>query len=208
MGVALLAAQPGALTVHPSLPVKNVREFIALAKKSPGTINYSSSGNGSAPHLSMALLVAMTGIKLVHVPYKGGAPQVTALVSGETQASLATVSTVLVHIQSGRLRALGVSSAKRSGVLPDVPTIAESGVPGYEMSPWIGVFTPAGTSKDIVNRLNAEINKALKTPEVSQLLASQALDALGSTPEEFDARIRADYDKYAKLIKLTGAQVD
>jgi len=208
MGVALLAAQPGALTVHPSLPVKNVREFIALAKKSPGTINYSSSGNGSAPHLSMALLVAMTGIKLVHVPYKGGAPQVTALVSGETQASLATVSTVLVHIQSGRLRALGVSSAKRSGVLPDVPTIAESGVPGYEMSPWIGVFTPAGTPKDIVNRLNAEINKALKTPEVSQLLASQALDALGSTPEEFDARIRADYDKYAKLIKLTGAQVD
>jgi len=208
MGVALLAAQPGALTVHPSLPVKNVREFIALAKKSPGTINYSSSGNGSAPHLSMALLVAMTGIKLVHVPYKGGAPQVTALVSGETQASLATVSTVLVHIQSGRLRALGVSSGKRSGVLPDVPTIAESGVPGYEMSPWIGVFTPAGTSKDIVNRLNAEINKALKTPEVSQLLASQALDALGSTPEEFDARIRADYDKYAKLIKLTGAQVD
>ncbi len=208
MGVALLAAQPGALTVHPSLPVKNVREFIALAKKSPGTINYSSSGNGSAPHLSMALLVAMTGIKLVHVPYKGGAPQVTALVSGETQASLATVSTVLVHIQSGRLRALGVSSAKRSGVLPDVPTIAESGVPGYEMSPWIGVFTPAGTSKDIVNRLNGEINKALKTPEVSQLLASQALDALGSTPEEFDARIRADYDKYAKLIKLTGAQVD
>ena len=208
MGVALLAAQPGALTVHPSLPVKNVREFIALAKKSPGTINYSSSGNGSAPHLSMALLVAMTGIKLVHVPYKGGAPQVTALVSGETQASLATVSTVLVHIQSGRLRALGVSSAKRSGVLPDVPTIAESGVPGYEMSPWIGVFTPAGTPKDIVNRLNGEINKALKTPEVSQLLASQALDALGSTPEEFDARIRADYDKYAKLIKLTGAQVD
>jgi tripartite-type tricarboxylate transporter receptor subunit TctC len=208
MGVALLAAQPGALTVHPSLPVKNVREFIALAKKSPGTINYSSSGNGSAPHLSMALLVAMTGIKLVHVPYKGGAPQVTALVSGETQASLATVSTVLVHIQSGRLRALGVSSAKRSGVLPDVPTIAESGVPGYEMSPWIGVFTPAGTPKDRVNRLNAEINKALKTPEVSQLLASQALDALGSTPEEFDARIRADYDKYAKLIKLTGAQVD
>jgi len=207
-GVALLAAQPGALTVHPSLPVKTVKEFIALAKARPGTINYSSSGNGSAPHLSMALLVAMTGINIVHVPYKGGAPQVTALVSGETQASLATVSTVLVHVQSGRLRVLGVSSAKRSGTLPDVPTIAEAGVPGYEMSPWIGVFVPAATPKDIIIRLNAEINKALKSTDVSQLLASQALDALGGTPEEFDARIKVDYDKYGKLIKLTGAKVD
>ena len=207
-GAALLAAQPGALTVHPSLPVKTVGEFIALAKARPGTINYSSSGNGSAPHLSMALLVAMAGINIVHVPYKGGAPQVTALVSGETQTSLATVSTVLVHVQSGRLRALGVSSSKRSGTLPGVPTIAESGVPGYEMSPWIGVFVPATTPRDIINRLNAEVNRALKLPEVSQLLASQALDALSSTPEEFDARIRADYEKYAKLIKLTGARVE
>ena len=207
-GVALLAAQPGALTVHPSLPVKTVKEFIALAKARPGTINYSSSGNGSAPHLSMALLVAMTGINVVHVPYKGGAPQVTALVSGETQASLATVSTVLVHVQSGRLRALGVSSAKRSGTLPNVPTIAEAGVPGYEMSPWIGVFAPAAMPRDLINRLNAEINKALKSPDVSQLLASQALDALGGTPEEFDGRIKVDYEKYGKLIKLTGARVD
>lgn len=207
-GVVQMAAQPGALTVHPSLPVKTVKDFIALAKSRPGTINYSSSGNGSAPHLSMALLVAMTGISIVHVPYKGGAPQVTALVSGETQASLATVSTVLSHVQSGRLRALGVSSAKRSGVMPEVPTIADSGVPGYEMSPWIGVFVSSATPRDILVRLNLEINKALKSPEVSQLLASQALDALGGTPEEFDARIRADYEKYAKLIKLTGAKVD
>ena len=207
-GVALLAAQPGALTVHPSLPAKTVKEFIALAKARPGTINYSSSGNGSAPHLSMALLVAMTGINLVHVPYKGGAPQVTALVSGETQASLATVSTVLVHVQSGRLRAIGVSSNKRTSTLPDVRTIAESGVPGYEMSPWIGVFVPAATPKDLIAKLNSEVNKALKSPDVSQLLASQALDALGGTPEEFDARIKADYEKYGKLIKLTGAKVD
>ncbi|MDB5811044.1 MAG: hypothetical protein JWN94_3166 [Betaproteobacteria bacterium] len=208
VGVALLAAQPGALTIHPSLPVKSVKEFIALAKARPGTINYSSSGNGSAPHLSMALLVSMTGINIVHVPYKGGAPQVTALVSGETQASLATVSTVLVHVQSGRLRAIGVSSAKRTGTMPDVPTIGESGVPGYEMSPWIGVFAPTGTSKDIIARLNSEVNKALKSPDVNQLLASQALDALGGTPEEFDVRIKADYEKYGKLIKLTGAKVD
>ncbi|MCE9639024.1 MAG: tripartite tricarboxylate transporter substrate binding protein [Betaproteobacteria bacterium] len=207
-GVALLAAQPGALTVHPSLPVKTVKDFIALAKNRPGTINYSSSGNGSAPHLSMALLVSMSGINIVHVPYKGGAPQVTALVSGETQASLATVSTVLVHVQSGRLRTLGVSSAKRTATMPDVPTIAEAGVPGYEMSPWIGVFVPAATPRELIVRLNGEINKALKSPDVSQLLASQALDALGGTPEEFDARIKLDYEKYAKLIKLTGAKVD
>ena len=207
-GVALLAAQPGVLTVHTSLPVKNTKEFIALAKKHPGTINYSSSGNGSAPHLSMALLVAMSGINVVHVPYKGGALQVTALVSGETQASLATVATVLTHVQSGRLRAIGVSSVKRSGLLPEVATIAESGVPGYEMSPWIGVFVPAATPREIIARLNAEINKALKSPDVSQLLAGLALDAWSSTPEEFDTRIKADYDKYAKLIKLTGAKVE
>ncbi len=207
-GVALLAAQPGVLTVHPSLPVKSVMEFIALAKSKPGQINYSSSGNGSAPHLSMALLIAMTGIKLVHIPYKGGGPQVTALVSGETQASLATISTVLTHIHAGRLRPLGVSSANRSGALPNIRTIAESGVPGYEMNPWIAVFAPAGTPKDIVIRLNAEINKALKLPDVSQNLASQALDPWSSTPEEFDARLKVDYEKYAKLIKLTGAHVD
>jgi tripartite-type tricarboxylate transporter receptor subunit TctC len=207
-GVGLLAAQPGALTVHPALPVKTVKEFIALARARPGQIFYSSSGNGSAPHLSMALFTQMAGINLVHVPYKGGAPQVTALVSGETQSSLATISTVLVHINSGRLRALGVSGAKPSPTLPGVPTIAESGVPGYEMSPWIGVFVPAGTPREIINRLNAEINKALKTPEVSQSLANQALDAWSSTPEEFDLRLKADYEKYAKLIAATGAKVE
>jgi tripartite-type tricarboxylate transporter receptor subunit TctC len=143
--VGLLSAQPGVLTIHPSLPVKSVREFIALAKSKPGQILYSSSGNGSAPHLSMALFVSMAGIDIVHVPYKGGVPQVTALVSGETQASLATISTVITHIRNGRLRPLGVSSAKRSKTLPHVPTISEAGVPGYEMAPWIGVFAPAGT---------------------------------------------------------------
>ena len=208
VGVALLAAQPGALTVHPSLPAKSVKEFIALAKSRPGQINYSSSGNGSAPHLSMALFISMTGIKLVHIPYKGGGPQVTALMSGETQASLATISTVLAHINAGRLRALGVSSANRSGVLPGVPTIAESGVPGYEMNPWIAVFAPAGTPKDIISRLNAEINKALKHPDVSLSLANQALDPWSATPEEFDARLRGDYEKYARLIKLTGATIE
>jgi tripartite-type tricarboxylate transporter receptor subunit TctC len=206
--VGMLAAQPGALTVHPSLPAKSVKDFIALARAQPGQINYSSSGNGSAPHLSMALLTSMAGIDLVHIPYKGGAPQVTALVAGETQASLATISTVIVHVKSGRLRALGVSSAKRSALLPEAPTIAESGVPGYEMNPWIAVYAPANTPRAIIDRLNGEILKALKLPDVAQSLTNQALDPWPSTPEEFGARIKVDYEKYGKLIKLTGAKVD
>ena len=207
-GIGLLANQPGVLTVHPALPVKSVKEFIALAKSRPGQINYSTSGNGSAPHMAMALFAVMAGVQLVHVPYKGGAPQVTALVSGETQASLATISTVLPHIRSGRLRALAVSSGKRSSALPDLPTIAAAGVPGYEMSPWVAAFAPAGTPKAIIDKLNAEINRALKNPDVVQGLTNQAIDAWSSTPEEFDARLKTDYDKYARLIKLTGAAVE
>ena len=206
--VALLSAQPGVLTVHPSLPVKSVREFVALAKSRPGQILYSSSGNGSAPHLSMALFVSMAGINIVHVPYKGGVPQVTALVSGETQSSLATISTVIAHIQNGILRPLGVSAAKPTKVLPGIPTIADSGVPGYEMAPWIGVFAPAGTPRTIVERLNAEVNKALAQPDIVQKLESQALDPWPSTPEEFSARLKTDFDKYAKLIRLSGAKIE
>ena len=207
-GVSLLSAQPGALTAHPSLPVKNVKEFIALAKSKPGQILYSSSGNGSAPHLQMALFTSMAGIKLVHVPYKGGAPQVTALVAGEAQVSFATIGTVINQIKAGKLRALGVGSAKRTKQLPDVPTISESGVPGYEMNPWIGMFVPAGTPKPIIDKLNAEINKAFATQDVIQKLEAQALDPWTSTPEEFNARLKADYEKYGKLIKLTGAKVE
>jgi tripartite-type tricarboxylate transporter receptor subunit TctC len=207
-GVTLIGAQPGALVVHPSLPAKSVREFIALAKAGPGRINYSSSGNGSAPHLSMALFIAMTGINLVHIPYKGGTPQVLALVSGETQASIGNIVTVLTQIRSGRLRALGVTSLKRSGVLPDVPAIAEAGVPGYEMSLWVGAFAPAGTPREIIDRLNGEINKVVKRADVLQSFAEQGIDPWHSTPEEFEARLKADYEKYAKLIKLTGAKVE
>ena len=206
--VGLLTAQPTALTVHPSLPAKSVKGFIALAKARPNEILYSTAGNGSAPHLAMALFASMTGISVVHVPYKGGGPQVIALVSGETQASLAVVASVIAHIKGGRLRALGVSSARRSGAMPDVPTIAEAGVPGYEMSPWIAVFAPAGTPKPIVDKLNTEINKVLKLPDVAQSLSGQGLDPWPGTPEEFSARLRADYEKYGRLIKLTGARID
>ena len=156
----------------------------------------------------MALLTSMTGINLVHIPYKGGAPQVTALMGGEAQASLATISTVITHVKSGRLRALGVSSAKRSGMMPDVPTIAEAGVPGYEMSPLIGVYVPANTPKAIIDKLNAESNKALKHPDVANSLTNQVLDPQPSTPEEFAQRIKVDYEKYGKLIRATGMKID
>lgn len=207
-GVGMLSAQPGVLTVHPSLPVKNVKEFIALAKAKPGQINYSSSGSGSAPHLQMALLISMTGIDIVHVPYKGGAPQVTALLAGETQASFATVGTVINQIRAGKLRPLGLGSTKASKALPGVPTLDESGVKGYDMSPWIGVFAPAGTPRPIIDRLNAEINKALAVPDVIQKLENQALDAAPSTVDQFNTVLKTDYEKYGKLIKITGAKVE
>lgn len=207
-GVGMLSAQPGVLTVHPSLPVKTAKEFIALAKSKPGQINYSSSGNGSAPHLQMALLISMTGINIVHVPYKGGAPQVTALMAGETQASFATVGTVITHIRNGKLRPLGLGSTRPSKALPGVPTLAESGVPGYDMSPWIGVFAPAGTPKAVIDRLNSEINRALALPDVVKTLENQALDPSPGTVDQFNAAIKADYEKYGKLIKMTGARIE
>ena len=207
-GVAMLVSQPGVLTVHPSLPAHSVKAFIALAKSRPGQIFYSSSGNGSAPHLSMALFISMAGINIVHVPYKGGAQQVTALVAGEAQASLATVSTVIEQIRAGKLRPLGVNSLQRVAVLPDTPPISQAGVPGYEMSPWIGVFAPAGTPRAIVDRLHAEIGKILRMPEVTQNLSNQALEPSVASVDQFNAIIRADYDKYGKLIRLAGARVE
>lgn len=207
-GIGMLSAQPGVLTVHPSLPVRTPKEFVALAKSKPGQINYSSSGNGSAPHLQMALLISMTGINITHVPYKGGAPQVTALLAGETQASFATVGTVITHIRGGKLRPLGLGSTRPSKALPGVPTLDEAGVKGYDMSPWIGVFAPANTPRPVIDRLNAEINKALALPDVIKSLENQALDAAPSTVDQFNAVLKTDYDKYGKLIKLTGAKVE
>ncbi|MCW5605214.1 MAG: tripartite tricarboxylate transporter substrate binding protein [Burkholderiales bacterium] len=207
-GVGMLSSQVGVLTVHPSLPVKNAREFIALAKSRPGQINYSSSGNGSAPHLQMALLISMTGINITHVPYKGGTPQVTALLAGETQASFATVGTVINHIRNDKLRPLGLGSTKPSKALPGVPTIAEAGVPGYNMSPWIAVFAPAGTPKAIVDRLNGEINKVLAMPDIIKRLENQALDPAPGTVAQLEEIIRVDYEKYGKLIAMTGAKIE
>ena len=202
--IAFLSAQPAVLVTHPSLPVKSVREFIALAKKQPGQINYASSGNGSSPHLAMALFTTSANINLVHVPFRGGPPAFTSLLAGETQASIATLPNALPHINGGRVRALGVTTAKRVSSAPNLPTIGESGLLGYEMNPWISLFAPAGLRREVVDRINSAINKALVEPEVAKIMVGQGLEPWVGTPEQLAARMRVDLEKFAKLIKAIG----
>jgi len=208
VGITSLARQVGILVVHPSLPVKTVKEFIALGRARPNQIVYASSGNGSYVHLAMALVGSMAGIKLNHVPYKGGGPAALSIVSGETQAMLATIGSVLPQIQAGKLRPLGVTSDDRVKQFPNVPTIAESGVPGYEFTAWIGAFAPARTPAAVVNKINAEIRKAISDPKVAEQLSAQTLDPMPMSPAEFAKRLKSDYDKYARLMKETGARID
>ncbi|MGZ8264508.1 MAG: tripartite tricarboxylate transporter substrate-binding protein, partial [Burkholderiales bacterium] len=169
---------------------------------------YSSSGNGSFVHLSMAMFAAMAGIKMIHVPYKGGGPSSISIASGETQAQMGTVGAVIQQVKQNRVRALAVTSERRVDAFPDLPTIAEAGVPGYEFTAWIGTFAPAGTPKPIVDRLNTEITKVLRMPDVAQNLKSQTLEPMIMTPEQFARRLKTDYDKYEKVVKLTGAKID
>jgi len=206
VGVTTLARQVGMLVVHPSLPTKSVKEFITLAKARPGEINYASAGNGSFVHLTMALFASVTNSKMVHVPYRGGGPAGTALIAGETQAMIATIGSLFPHIKSNRVRPLGVTSDKRTDQFPDVPAIAET-VPGYEFTAWVGCFAPAGTPRPIVDRLNAELKKALADPGVASKLTVQTLDPMHMTPEQFAARLKSDYDKYEKVIRISGAKI-
>ena len=208
IGVTPLAVQVGMLAVHPSLPVKSVKEFIALAKARPGEIIYGSSGNGSFVHLTMALFNSMTGTRMVHVPYKGGGPASIGIASGETQAMIATIGALLPQIAAKQVRPLAVTSAVRVKQFPEIPTIAEAGVPGYELTAWIGLFVPAGTPRPVLDRLGEEIKKALDHPDVARILSSQTLDPWFTTPEEFAKRLKSDDEKYEKLIKLTGAKID
>ena len=206
-GVTPLAVQLGMLVVHPSLPVKTTRDFVALARTKPGQLVYGSSGNGSFVHMAMALLNNMTDTKMVHVPFKGGGPAVVALASGELQAMTATIGSVIPFLSGKRLRALGVTSATRLKQFPEVPAIAE-GIPGYDFAAWIAAFVPAATPKPIVERLNAEIRKALENPDVVKIMSGQTLDPMPMSPEQFAVRLKSDYDKYERLIKATGAKLD
>jgi tripartite-type tricarboxylate transporter receptor subunit TctC len=207
VGITPVARLVNALTVHPSMPVHTVKELIVLAKAHPGEISYGSAGVGALQHLSSSLFANMAGIKLVHVPYKGGGPAAVALASGEIQMLLTPASEVVAHIQSHRVRAIAVSSTSRISQFPELPTIAET-VPGYEFSSWMGTFAPAGTPKAIVDKLNLELKKAVADRDVAQNLASQTLDPMYMTPEEFAKEMKVQYDKYGHVVKISGARLD
>ena len=204
--VTRTALLPNMIVAHPSVPAKSVRELIALAKKRPGELTYASSG--SALYLSGALFTSMAGIELIHVPYKGGGQAMPALLGGEVALSFATVVSSLPHVKTGKLRALGVTSAQRTPAAPEYATVAESGLPGYEAVAWYGVLAPAATPREIVARLNAEIVRALKLPEVQQLLLAQGAETVSDTPEHFAAILKADVAKWSEVVKKSGAKAD
>ena len=206
--IVLAATQPNILVVHPSLPVTNVKELIALAKARPGQLNYSGSGMGAAAHLSAELFKSMTATNIVHIPYKSAAPALTDLMAGETQLMFATSLSVIQHIKANRVRALGVTTAKRSRFLPELPTIAEAGVPGFEASTWHGVLVPAGTPGAIVERLNMEINRMLQLADVRERLAAMGAEVVGGSAKEFADHIQREIPKWAKVVKAIGVQLE
>jgi tripartite-type tricarboxylate transporter receptor subunit TctC len=207
IGISTMARQVGMLVVHPALPVKSTKEFIALAKKRPGEVVYGSAGNGSYVHLTMALLASMTGTKMTHVPYKGGGPVNIAIASGEVQAVIGTIASLVPNLNAKRVRALGVTSDKRTTQYPDVPAIAET-VPGYEFTAWVACFAPKGTPRAVIDKLNADLAKVLADKDVASKLTAQTLDPMHMTPQQFATRLKSDYDKYEKVVKISGATID
>ena len=206
--VILLDTAPNVLAVHPSVPAKSVRELIALAKIRRGALTYASAGIGSSNHLSGELFRTMAGVDIVHVPYKGGGAAVTDLIAGQISMYFGTTPSTMPHVRTGRLRALGVTTAKRTPAAPDVPTIAESGLPGYEQSAWHGLLAPAGTPEAIITKLHAEVVRALRSKEIAERFAVQGIDVIGSSPAEFAAFIKQDLAKYEKLVKTAGIRID
>jgi tripartite-type tricarboxylate transporter receptor subunit TctC len=205
--VAFMASVPFILVVHPSLPVKNVKDLVALAKTKRGELTYASTGSGSTPHLTAEILRGLAGIDIVHVPYKGTPPAVTDLISGSVTFMFANSLSVLPHVQSNRLRALGVTSAKRSATTPALPTIAET-YPGFESATWFALFAPAGTPREIVTRLNAAVNKAVQMSDVREKFMAQGAETLSGTPEQVAAYVKSEVAKWAKVVKASGAKVE
>jgi tripartite-type tricarboxylate transporter receptor subunit TctC len=207
--VTLAASVPHFVVVHPSLPVHSIRELIAYAKERPGKLSFPSAGNGSTPHLAGEIFKAMAGVDLVHVPYKGTGQSVADLLAGQHQVGFDTAPASAGYVRSGKMRVLGVSSAKRIPEYPDVPTVAEAGVPGYEVITWYGVFAPGGTPPAIVGRLHADIAQAMEAPTARTRLAEAGADgSVTRTPGEFAALVRADTARYAKIIKEAGLKID
>jgi len=206
--ISLAVSSMNVLVVHPSVAAKNVKELIALAKAQAGKLTYGSSGVGGAGHLAGVLFDQLAGTKMIHVPYKGGAPAIIALVSGEVNMVFATAETAVPQVKAGKIRALGVTTAKRSALLPDLPTIAEGGLPGYEANNWYGLLAPAKTPAAIVERLNREVVKVLNMPNVKEQLFRSGLDASPSTQKEFAAYIKSEMAKWAKVVKASGAKAE
>jgi len=206
--ISMLAKVANIMVVHPSVPVKSVKELIALAKAKPGSLVYGSGGNGGAGHLATEYFKLMAKIDMVHVPYKGTGPAIVDLMAGQTHLVFAGIPGIIAQVRAERLRALGVSTSKRLAVFPDVPTIAEAGVPGYEATQWYGVLAPAGTPKAVVARLNKEIVSALQTAPMQERLAADGSEPLASTPEEFFAFIKSEIARWAPVIKAAGIRVD
>jgi tripartite-type tricarboxylate transporter receptor subunit TctC len=206
--VILVAGVPNVLVVNPSLPVKSVQELIEYAKANPGKINFASSGNGTSIHLSGELFKTMTGAKMTHVPYKGSSPALTDLVGGQVDIMFDNLPSSLAFIKAGKLRALAVTSTSRSSALPDVQTMAESGVPGFEASSWFGLLAPAGTPRDVVTKINGEVAKWVASSDAKEKLAAQGANAAGGSPEDFARHIQTETAKWARVVKESGAKID
>jgi len=206
--VTLVAEVPNVLVVHPSVPANSVKELIALAKAKPGLLNFGSSGNGAPTHLAGEMFKTATGTRMVHVPYKGAGPAANALIAGEIQVMFAPIVSVLPHVKAGRLRALGVTSAARSAAAPELPTLSESGLPGYEISSWFGLFVASSTPDAVVDKLYRETSRVLKSQDVIDRFSKEGAEPVGSTPAQFNTYVRQEYVKYTKVIKDNGIKAD
>jgi len=204
--ITMVAAGHNLLAAHPSVPAKTAKELIAYAKANPGKLTMGSAGTGSVTHLAGELFKVMAGIDVTHVPYKGGGPNLTALIGGEIQISVMSLSAAIGQVKTGRLKSLGITSLKRSVAVPDIPTVAESGLPGYEAKNWYGILTPAGTPKFVVAKLNRQINDILRTPDMIAALVKQGLEAEGSTSDAFSVYLKSEIAKWAKVVKSAGLQ--
>ena len=208
IAVTQVASTPNVLVVNPAIKANSVAEFIALAKAQPGKLNFGSGSTGSAGHLAGELFKSMAGVDMVHIPYKGAAAAMQDLIGGRVDLMFDNLASSLTQVKGGRIRALAVTTAKRSALAPELPTIAESGLPGFDISTWFGIFVPAGTPKPVVDRLHDEFVKALAAPDVRQKLLNLGAEPVGNTPAEFAAYVKAEAAKYAKLVKASGAKVD
>lgn len=208
MPVSLLVDSPYVVSVHPSLPAKSIKDLIAFSKAKPGGLNYSSGGKGTNLHIAAELLISLTGLTMTHLSYKGGGPALLALVAGESDLSIPSVAAALPQVKAGRIRAIAVTSSKRSSLLADVPTVAESGVPGYAFTSWIGLLAPASTPGAIVLKLNQQIREAMRSPDLSSRFANAGMNVIASSPEEFRMHLRSELSKYSQLVQQRGLRAD